>query len=625
MNPRALVAAGIGCGLLVASLVTSIVLSVIVGHLFGSPGLSILVQVFMLIALGLVVLVVALVHSSMGFVQKEHVMIARFRFPGWDESPHGRIFTPSTERDLWRGFYWPFWQPGVQGISLRLWMPGFWRGPLLRLAAQLEEKPFLRLEPTECAVFTARDGIPLMPGEIFGKEVTPECLFDGVRFFSEAGNKGHLRLMVGPGGTHPYHTELYEVKKVQPLEFPTVEIDDPSQPGQKVKVPTFYRVQLLFGDEIVEGPGEKLLGEHVDGHDNFRDINVLIHNHAKRGWQEDIIEAAPGYVNPYAIKVERETATFIPEGFVGVQINEAGTVADPGDWMPMDDPVGYPQFHLTTKDKRGRTVTIPRAEVGILKDAFKDTRRGMRPDVYKPGIYNINPLKKRIIRVDTTEFLVCFDESDRIPDSKYPEAKAPSMKEVLTLEGEKIDIDFELTARVDFAPGVVGLSGSIKQAIRDYIVKTTESVVRTVVNKTPALKVIAERGKMEAAIKKELEVALGIRYFKLVKGNIVRLEWLDPEMVRLVKASTDLVALAQEKGVAVMEREVRELQAQVAGATSLVEADIASQAIIKRAGAFKAALDQTQGASDVLRVVALLLSDTSLLGAILDRFAGKKK
>ncbi len=471
---------------------------------------------------------------------------------------------------------WSVWIPGIlrqanpdhviarlgeQGIEARHYMPGWnWR-LFIRVFTKFHQFPFVAIPDDHVMVIMANDGEEKPAGAVFGTWMDPECLTDGERFL-RGGQRGPQAWVIGPGGTKAFNHLLFRHQLITRTLFLPAEIDDPLNQDKKVSVPTFGLVTALVGEEIAEGPGQRLLGRPLPapGCNNFENTRAFLEGipdptgtivKGQRGPQQAVIEAG-AFLHPLAFRAESHRATVIPQGFLGVRIQNIGdTPKDPQDFLPTTDP------RFVFKDENG--AEHKRRWVRVLRPKSVLNKRGIRPDPYHPGTRIVSPWVERIVLVDTTEVKVCFDKHTE--NKHHPEAIRGPMHRVITAEGLEVTLHIELVTQVPskLASMLVSLSGDFAQSINDFVAPTSDRIARVIASRTSIEVFISERDKYGKEVEKELRVLLGVRYLDLVSFNITEIEFLDEEVKKRLRATTDLSTLKAQVPVQKKRKEVEKL------------------------------------------------------------------
>jgi len=284
----------------------------------------------------LIVLALILLYNSLIVVGGREIAVLERRWFG-KSMPQGRVIAMAGEI-------------GVQARTL---------GPGLHLVIPFIYKPrkvpFTVIRESEVGVVESIDGDSVPPGKIFAKVVQNHDSFqDGEGFLKNGGEKGPQIQILAPG-TYRINPVLFRVRNL-----PVVVIDK----GQ------IGLVTAMDGQPVRPG---RLLAQKIDGHSNFENGELFLHNHGQKGPQSEILLPGTYRVNLDLFHVEIQEATVIPAGKVGL------ITALDGEPLPETEYVAK---------------SVPEHSDFQHVAKFLDCggQRGPQFDVLKPGTYYVNPM-----------------------------------------------------------------------------------------------------------------------------------------------------------------------------------------------------------------------------------------
>ena len=254
-------------------------------------------------------------------------------------------------------------QDGEIGQQARLLGPGFHL--LTPFIFKTEKTNFMVIGKNEVGLVESIDGDPVSPGHIFGKMVDCNFFQDAEAFLKNGGQKGPQVQVLPPGAY-----------KINPRLF-TVTVVDAISVGEGI-------IGVIIARDGKPIPTGRLLGGHVEGHNNFQDGQAFITGGGQKGPQLDILLPGTYYINTRLFEVKTAKAAIIESGSVGM------VDALDGDPLPPNEFVAHSvEGHRDFQD--GAAFLANRGQ------------RGPQLDVLKPGIYYVNPLMFGIIGAAVTE------------------------------------------------------------------------------------------------------------------------------------------------------------------------------------------------------------------------------
>lgn len=332
-------------------------------------------------------------------------------------------------------------QTGEIGRQAKLLGPGFHL--LTPFIFKTEKTNFMIIGKNQVGLVESVDGDPVSPGHIFGKMVDCNHFQDAESFLRKNGQKGPQVQVLPPGAY-----------KINPRLF-TVTVIDAISIGEG----TIGVIIARDGKPITTG---RLLGQHVEDHNNFQDGQAFLDGGGQKGPQLDILLPGTYYINTRLFEVKMAKAAVIESGKVGM------VDALDGEPLPPNEFVAHSvEGHRDFQD--GASFLANHGQ------------RGPQLDVLKPGIYYINPLMFGVLGGDVTEVsrgqvAVIVSNIGKEPDA--------SLKEQLS---KQLGVDVDAGREVYVLPaGYRGIQQDVQgpgryylntRAFIPYIVDTTNVTI----------------------------------------------------------------------------------------------------------------------------------------------------
>jgi len=197
------------------------------------------------------------------------LVIKKFVLFGPDkELPDGRIIATKGEagyqaKALAPGLYW-FMFPWQYGIQL---------------------EAFTVIPEGKLGLVLSKDGAEIPTGNILGRKVDCDNFQDSEKFLINGGQKGRQTAII-TAGTYRINTQAFSVT----IADMTV-----------IRENMVGIITMMDGMPITQG---QIAGKHVEGHNNFQDIDAFLINGGNKGLQPQIILAGSYNVNRWAVQIE---------------------------------------------------------------------------------------------------------------------------------------------------------------------------------------------------------------------------------------------------------------------------------------------------------------------------------
>lgn len=294
---------------------------------------------------GLVLLVITLLGTFVIVGGSEIATLERRLF-GRD-LPQGRVIAQANEVGK---------QARVLGPGFHALIPWLYKATKVR---------FTVIDKNKVGLVESIDGDPVQPGQIFGRAVNCNFFQDGAIFLKNGGQKGP-QVQLLPPGIYKINPSLFKVEVVEAISIEEGEIG------------------VIVARDGKSIPVGRLLGTHIDNHNNFQDGEAFLKNGGQKGPQLDILLPGTYYLNTRLFEIKHANATVLEAGRVGM--------VEALDGMPL------PENEFVAKDIDNHHDFQDGAAFLI-----NGGQRGPQLDVLKPGIYYINPLMFGVVSTPVTE------------------------------------------------------------------------------------------------------------------------------------------------------------------------------------------------------------------------------
>ncbi|MBW4504025.1 MAG: hypothetical protein KME57_31825 [Scytonema hyalinum WJT4-NPBG1] len=192
---------------------------------------------------------------------------------------------------------------GEAGPQAKILTPGLHWGYFPQMYTVRKEK-VIQVQPDEIGLVVAKDGAPMVLGQLFGKVVECNNFQDARAFIKNKGQKGQQLEILTPG-TYRINTELFTIHKKPAINIP---------PGKIGLVVAKDGAPMLTG---------QLLGKVVDCN-NFQDARAFIENGGQKGKQLGILTTGIYQVNTDLFTIHSDSVINIPPGEIGLVVAEDG-------------------------------------------------------------------------------------------------------------------------------------------------------------------------------------------------------------------------------------------------------------------------------------------------------------
>ncbi|CDZ77457.1 putative protein with protein kinase and helix-hairpin-helix DNA-binding domains [Legionella massiliensis] len=370
-----------------------------------------------------IALIIFILINSVVIVGGTKIAILERRWFG-KRIPEGRVVALSDEVGI---------QARTLGPGLHLLVPFLYR---------VTKSELTIINQNEIGIVDSIDGVPVKSGRIFARAFKEHNLFqDGESFLKAGGEKGP-QLEILPPGSYRINPYLFQI-----TISPVVSIGN-NQIGVVV---------ATDGNPIASG---RLLGKHIDKHNNFQDSNIFLESGGQKGPQIDILLPGTYRINTKLFEITVMNATVIP-------VKEVGLVtAKDGDALPSSEYIAKSvSGHQDFQD--GATFLA------------NGGQRGPQLDFLKPGTYYINPLMfdvslDKVLTVERGEVAVIVSTIGKDPseDTDLQPSNEKSLKD--GIERYVVSTGYRGIQREVLGPGTYYLN---KLAFTPHIIPTTNITI----------------------------------------------------------------------------------------------------------------------------------------------------
>ncbi len=448
-------------------------------------------------------------EDKIGLVTKKFVLLGSHK-----ELPDGRILATKGEagiqaRALPPGLYWMMW-PWQYSVTMQ---------------------PFTVIPEGKVGLVLSNDGHELPTGHILGRAVECDHFQDAVMFLDRGGQKGRqTRLLTA--GTYRINTLAFSVALVD------ITIIKENMVGI---------VTALDGQPIKRG---QIAGDHIEGHNNFQDVDTFLHAGGNRGLQPQVMLAGSYFINPWAFQIEEIPMTDVPIGHVGVVISYVG--------------------------EDGKDLTGEQFKHGnIVEKGY----RGVWLEPLGPGKYPVNTYTMKVELVPTTNLVLNWA-------SARSEAHALD-KNLCTItvrskDGFPFNLDVSQIIHIPAteAPKVIARFGSMNNLVSQVLEPTIGNYFRNSAQDSDVISFLSTRKERQAAAKEHIKEVLdeyNVNAVDTLIGDIVPPEALmktltDRKIAQEEEKTYETQRMAQEKRQGVeKETAIADMQREIVKAQQSVE------------------------------------------------------
>lgn len=461
-------------------------------------------------------------ENRIGLVTKKFVL-----FGAHKSLPDGRIIATKGEagfqgKALAPGLYWGMW-PWQYGVDMT---------------------PFVVIPEGKIGLVLSNDGAELPTGNILGRRVDSDNFQDAEKFLNNGGQKGRQTAIL-TAGTYRINTFAF-----------TVSITDMII----IKENMVGIVTTLDGHPIRPG---QIAGEHIDGHNNFQDIDSFLVNGGNRGLQPQVMLAGSYFINPWAVQIEEIPMTDVAIGYVGVVISYIG---DDG------------------KDLTGETFKHG--------NIVGKGQRGVWLEPLGPGKYPINKYTMKVELVPTTNLVLNWANAR---SEAHSLDKNLSTITVRSRDGFPFNLDVAQIIHIPAteAPKVIARFGSMNNLVSQVLEPTIGNYFRNSAQDSDVISFLSTRKERQQSAKNHIREVLdeyNVNAVDTLIGDIVPPEALmktltDRKIAEEEQKTYQTQKMAQEQRQG-MEKEtaIADMQKEIVKAQQSVEiAQRTADATVKKA------------------------------------------
>lgn len=419
---------------------------------------------------------------------------------------------------------------GEAGYQARTLAPGmYWR--LFPWQYTIVLEPFTVIPVGKIGLVMAKDGAEIPTGNILGRKVECDNFQDAEQFLANGGQKGRQTTII-TAGTYRINTYAFEVTVA---EMTTI------------KESMVGVITVLDGQPITIG---QIAGKHIEGHNNFQDIDAFLNNGGNRGLQPQIILAGSYNVNKWAVQIEEIPMTEVPIGYVGVVISYIG--------------------------EDGKDLTGEQFKHGnIVGKGF----RGVWMEPLGPGRYPINTFTMKVELVPTTNLVLNWANAR---SESHNLDKNLCTITVRSKDGFPFNLDVAQIIHIpaNEAPKVIARFGSMLNLVSQVLEPTIGNYFRNSAQDSDVISFLITRKERQESAKQHISVVLeeyNVNAVDTLIGDIVPPEALmktltDRKIAQEEEKTyeTQRMAQVQRQGVE-KETAIAEIQKEIVKAQQSVE------------------------------------------------------
>ncbi|MEO6521465.1 MAG: SPFH domain-containing protein [Mucilaginibacter sp.] len=383
---------------------------------------------------------------------------------------------------------------GEAGYQAKALAPGlYWFMFPWQYSIQLEA--FTVIPEGKIGLVLSKDGAEIPTGNILGRKVDCDNFQDSEKFLLNGGQKGRQTAII-TAGTYRINTQAFSVT----VSDMTV-----------IRENMVGIITMMDGMPITQG---QIAGKHVEGHNNFQDIDAFLINGGNKGLQPQIILAGSYNVNKWAVQLEEIPMTDVPIGYVGVVISYIG---EDGKDMTGDS------------FKHGN----------IVGRGF----RGVWMEPLGPGKYPINTFTMKMELVPTTNLVLNWANAR---SESHNLDRNLSTITVRSKDGFPFNLDVAQIIHIpaNEAPKVIARFGSMLNLVSQVLEPTIGNYFRNSAQDSDVISFLTSRKERQESAKDHIKIVLdeyNVNAVDTLIGDIV-----PPEA--LMKTLTDRkIAYEQEK------------------------------------------------------------------------------
>ena len=525
--------------------------------------LLVLMLVFYKFILRVLFGMVIIPEDKIGLVTKKFVLLGSNR-----EMPDGKIIATKGEA----GFQAKTLAPGLY----------FWKWVW---QYEVKQQNFIIIPQGKIGLVLAKDGVEIPTGAILARKVDCDNFQDAEKFLTNNGQKGRQTAYI-TAGSYRINTHLFEVSVVEMVQI------HESMVGI---------VTTLDGSPI---EGGQIAGKHIEGHNNFQDIDTFLKNGGNRGLQPQIILAGSYNINPWAVQIEEIPMTEIPIGHVGVVISYIGQDG---------------------KDLSGEEFK----HGNIVEKGFK----GVWHEPYGPGKYPLNKYIMKVELVPTTNLVLNWANAR---SESHSLDKNLSTITVRSKDGFPFNLDVAQIIHIPSieAPKVIARFGNMVNLVSQVLEPTIGNYFRNSAQDSDVISFLGSRKERQQSAKDHIRKVLeeyNVNAVDTLIGDIVPPASLmktltDRKLAQEEELTFETQKKAQEKRQGVeKETAIADMQKEIVKAQQSVEiAERTANAAVKKAeGDATSVKLQVQAEAEATKMRALAAAEATKAKASADSEATK--
>lgn len=352
---------------------------------------------------------------------------------------------------------------------------------------KLHKVDLITIPQGQMAYVFARNGAPLLQGQIAGKIV--ECNnFENVRAFIEnGGQKGPQRAILREG---TYAINLAQFIVITENNTYYMPLGIPGEKGQIEEMSELISLRdgfepVVVSDEedeiaivtVQDGPAlpkDKLLAPSVENHNSYQDIEAFLANGGCKGRQEDVLLDGTYYINRLFATIEKDKKFEIPIGQVGVVNCFTG--------------------------EQGQDLSGEKYSHGDLVEKGK---KGIWNEVLLPNKYAWNNYAGKIYLVPTINFVLNWSKKS---NEEFAYDKKLEEITLITKDAFQPSLPLSVVIHINYkdAPRVIQRFGDIKTLVEQTIDPMVGAYFKNIGQTKTLLELIQERGQIQQQAKEEM-------------------------------------------------------------------------------------------------------------------------
>lgn len=423
---------------------------------------------------------------------------------------------------------------------------------------------FVVVQPAQIAYVYARDGKPLEPHQVLGRDTGSG--YENARSFLESGGQKGPQRAILREGMHAINKALFVIFTStghECLELTPHEEVEYAEIMKRLQELSGFSTVVIDGasDEIgivtvMDGPalpeGDIIAPATSMDHSKFQNAEKFLAGGGYRGRQLDVLTEGTYYINRMFASVEKIKKTIIEVGEVGVVTWFTG--------------------------EKGEDISGVDYQHGEL---VKKGQRGVWDEVLLPGKYPFNTYAGRISKVPTTNFILKWESGTS--GSRFDQ----NLKEITLITNDAFEPDLPLSVvlNIDYrnAPLVIQRFGDIQRLVEQTLDPMVSAYFKNESQTRSLIELLQQRSNIQevAGIKmRERFLAYNLNLQEVLIGtprpraNDTQIETILQQLRSRQVAKEQETTFACQQAAALVQKDLEEAQARAKQQAALTQSNI---------------------------------------------------